>query len=256
MGLNRNVFQQRLNSVCTAFKVCRHLCEQRSQGSHIESSLPPFSCFMLFNCLCYISRNPLSSYMPYICPLRYLIACILTMFKEGGGAWRENESRRERKGRVTLWAAQVVRRRRAVGLAVWAAAHLKLHCCSRTTYKQTNTHTYTHSHTFVHANLDIIHGCPLCFIIKALSGCAGSEGENMNQIKQIVWCVKDRHSSSKVLKLLLPMDWQGRRVAARNERSPSFITLLSSARNEVFPKACIIVYARSPCQHVRCQLNK
>lgn len=45
---------------------------------------------------------------------------------------------------------------------------------------------YTQAHTFVHANSDIMHGCPPRFIIKALSGCAGSEGENMNRIKQIV----------------------------------------------------------------------
>lgn len=72
-------------------------------------------------------------------------------------------------------------------------------------------------HTFMHANSDIMLGCPLCFIIKARSDCTRSEGENMKQIKQIVWCVKDRHSSSKVLKLLLPMDWQGER--AREGRS-------------------------------------
>ena len=88
------------------------------------------------------------------------------------------------------------------------------HACTHT-----RTHRHTHTTTFAHANSDIMHGCPLRFIIKALSGCAGSEGENMNRIKQIVWCVKDRHSSSKVLKLLLPMDWQGMRVGARNECS-------------------------------------
>lgn len=85
----------------------------------------------------------------------------------------------------------------------------------------TNTHACVHTHISVHANSDIMHGCPLRFIIKALSDCAGSEGENMNRIKQIVWCVKDRHSSSKVLKLLLPMDWQGR-VAGRNESALLF----------------------------------
>lgn len=95
----------------------------------------------------------------------------------------------------------------------------------------TCTHARAHrrararTHTFVHANSDIMHGCPLRFIIKALSGCTGSEGVNMNRIKQIVWCVKDRHSSSKVLKLSLPVDWRGMRVGAKNERSPSFISL-------------------------------
>lgn len=92
----------------------------------------------------------------------------------------------------------------------------------------TNTHAHactrpcvhTQAHTFVHASSDIMHGCPLRFIIKALSGCAGSEGENMNRIKQIVWCVKDRHSSSKVLKLLLPMDRLGMRIGAGKECSP------------------------------------
>lgn len=90
----------------------------------------------------------------------------------------------------------------------------------------TKAHTHTTAHTFVHANSDIMHGCPLRFIIKALSGCAGSEGENMNRIKQIVWCVKDRHSSSKVLKLLLPMDSLGMKRGARKE---CFSLLLSSA---------------------------
>lgn len=77
-----------------------------------------------------------------------------------------------------LEAAQVVRIRSAVGIAVGAGARRNLHCCSGE--KQTR------AHTFAHANSDIMYGCPLRFIIKALSGCAGSEGENMNRIKQIV----------------------------------------------------------------------
>lgn len=156
--------------------------------------------------------------------LFYFIAFILTVLSEGEKAWAWDIKGVCEKGgewRMTpvLGAAQVVRRRWAVGIAVWAGAVVKLHCYSRT---QTHTcaHSHTRTHTFVHADSDIMHGCPLRFIIKALSGYAGSEGENMNRIKQIVWCVKDRHSSSKVLKLLLPMDWQGRRVGARNECSP------------------------------------
>lgn len=82
---------------------------------------------------------------------------------------------------------------------------------------QIHAYEHTHKHTPLYANSDIMHGCPLRFIIKAVSGCTGSEGENMNRIKQIVWCVKDRHSSSKVLKLLLPMDWLGTRKGAREE---------------------------------------
>lgn len=96
-----------------------------------------------------------------------------------------------------------------------------------------HTHTNTSTDTFVHANSDIMHGCPLRFIIKALSGCAGSEGENMNRIKQIVWCVQDRHSSSKVLKLLLPRDWLGTRRGTSKEcasllLSSLFLLIMSS----------------------------
>lgn len=89
----------------------------------------------------------------------------------------------------------------------------------------------------VHADSDIMHGCPLRFIIKAPSACTGSEGENMNRIKQIVWCVKDRQCSSKVLKLLLPTDWQGRMVGARNERCLPVISLPFSCSSYGVSKA-------------------
>lgn len=127
-------------------------------------------------------------------------------------------------------------------------------------HTRTRTHTLTHTHatrTFVHANSDIMHGCPLRFIIKALSGCTGCEGVNMNRIKQIVWCVKDRHSSSKVLKLSLPMDWQG--MSGRSQRTGGLLfppLFFPPARHEEFPESCVIVCARSRCQRLECQLNK
>lgn len=124
------------------------------------------------------------------------------------------------------WHLEECKWRKSIALTVWLSL-AKMTMLTENTYMHKSVcmhmhihaHMYTHAHTFVHANSDIMHGCPVRFIIKALSGCAGSEGENMNRIKQIVWCVKDRHSSSKVLKLLLPMDWLAMRIGARKECS-------------------------------------
>lgn len=86
---------------------------------------------------------------------------------------------------LVLRAEQMVRISCCVGIAVLARRLSKIILLWGDTQAAMHIHANA-TRTFVHANSDIMHGCPLRFIIKALSGCTGCEGVNMNRIKQIV----------------------------------------------------------------------
>lgn len=131
----------------------------------------------------------------------------------------------------------------------WQSVSRQPRCCQASVaafvFERSELHCCVGS-SLVHPKSDVRYGCPWCFIIKALIRPRLRRRIWNGWSKSFdVWCWRDRHSISKVLKLFLPTE---RYVLLffKYLFSVSFLSFFVSCFSTCwFRMRCIIVYAGS-----------